>query len=480
MMTDLEFDQLLESTLMTRGTQTGGDSLADRVMTDVRATHQRGSMVPALDSRAWPPTRGSLADPAMARGLRLALVALLALVLTSGALLAGRELLDRVQPVPPELRGVLTTRMSLPDDRPATDVLVMPDGRLLLLHHPIDGSIALVVDLGSGGMTPVVTSDPDFTPLMSAVLSTDDVLLVGVSGEDGVARILDPETMEVGPPIPMLAPRHGGAITALTDGRVLVTGGAASTQAPVSLASAELFDPGPGVFEATGSMTLARAGHALTPLSDGRVLVSGGSTTRDRRLSGGSPPEQISNPVSDVEVYDPTTGRFERVAELHPVARSWSGSESVPPVRMPDGRVLIFRGQQGQFCGRHGTDPIATQLFDPTTDALSDASAIPHSITTATPLPDGRIVVTGAWSFGACQEGTEYVYDAWIGIHDPASGVTLESRDPRSGVASLSMDTDREYYAAAPLLDGTIALISHPGVFGAFQEVAAPVIDVVE
>src|SRR6267142_1053489 len=69
--------------------------------------------------------------------------------------------------------------------------------------------------------------------------------------------------------------RVGPTATLLTDGRVLVAGGST----PEGLTpTAELYDPATGAWTLTGSMSVGRAYHNATLLTDGRVLVAGGST----------------------------------------------------------------------------------------------------------------------------------------------------------------------------------------------------------
>ena len=68
--------------------------------------------------------------------------------------------------------------------------------------------------------------------------------------------------------------------TLLTDGRMLIAGGSWRD------GSAEVYDPKTGTFTRTGSMTTdhefhtatARYSHTATLLSDGRVLIAGGSS----------------------------------------------------------------------------------------------------------------------------------------------------------------------------------------------------------
>src|SRR5438552_5453921 len=68
--------------------------------------------------------------------------------------------------------------------------------------------------------------------------------------------------------------------TMLSNGRVLVAGGAGprpETFPYPGLASAELYDQATGNWTVTGSLNDGRLLHTATLLSDGRVLVAGGS-----------------------------------------------------------------------------------------------------------------------------------------------------------------------------------------------------------
>ena len=63
--------------------------------------------------------------------------------------------------------------------------------------------------------------------------------------------------------------------TRLSDGRVLVSGGSNGVG---NSASAEIYNPALGTWSLTGSMSIPRYYHTGTQLSDGRVLVAGGHT----------------------------------------------------------------------------------------------------------------------------------------------------------------------------------------------------------
>lgn len=71
---------------------------------------------------------------------------------------------------------------------------------------------------------------------------------------------------------------YGHTATRLSNGTVLIAGGAGTGIPALILAAAELFDPNAGTFSATsGTLVAAREYHSATLLTDGRVLLSGGA-----------------------------------------------------------------------------------------------------------------------------------------------------------------------------------------------------------
>ncbi len=76
--------------------------------------------------------------------------------------------------------------------------------------------------------------------------------------------------------------RTGYSATLLTNGLVLIAGGA---QGNVAVTWAELLDPLAGRLTDTGGLSTARAGHTATRLNDGRVLVTGGTDESGNALA---------------------------------------------------------------------------------------------------------------------------------------------------------------------------------------------------
>jgi len=152
----------------------------------------------------------------------------------------------------------------------------------------------------------------------ATALSDGRVLITGGRNTAGIviadAEIFDPNTDESSAVAPMATARVDHTATLLKDGRVLITGGSNATG---TLKSAEIFDPSTGTFSAvSGSMNMARARHTATLLSSGKVLIAGGDVT----------PTLVDPNGTDVtgtaEMFDPSAGTF---GDLVLLQRSRSG-----------------------------------------------------------------------------------------------------------------------------------------------------------
>jgi hypothetical protein len=74
----------------------------------------------------------------------------------------------------------------------------------------------------------------------------------------------------------LTTPRAGQSGTMLSNGKVLIAGGSNSAG---YLTSAELYDPSTGTFTLTGSMRTPRASHSATALTNGEVLLAAGENS---------------------------------------------------------------------------------------------------------------------------------------------------------------------------------------------------------
>ena len=163
--------------------------------------------------------------------------------------------------------------------------------------------------------------------------------------------------------------RAGHLATLLQDGKVLVVGGAGSSEATQK--SAEIFNPTTATWSFTGSMTATIVQAAAVCLSDGRVMVI-----------GGTPINQNS-----VEIYDPSTGLWSSAAI--PTLSNSTLQDVVAHV-LPDGRVLALIG---------GYSTVAeVRIYDPSTDIWTDGPPAPPVTSSwsglvSTPLPGGDLLV---------------------------------------------------------------------------------------
>jgi hypothetical protein len=268
-------------------------------------------------------------------------------------------------------------------------------------------------------------------------LSDGRVLLVGTGSEPstgaefGVAEIFDPATgrlqrLEEAPVIRRWAGR--GAVL-LSDGRVLLTGGTefdadGGNDRP---APAEIIDPSSGSITIVGQMVHPRYGHTATLLEDGRVLLAGGDV-------GGNITEQ--NPPA--ELFDPQSGTFRAIdplqhARLYHVA-----------TRLYDGRVLLSGGLDGT------TYVTEAEAFDPASETFDVVGSMSHSRVdhSATLLDDGRVLLVG----GNALDDRGFISDdalASAELFDPATGAFSEID---------GLTTERSQHAAVLLSDKRVLI----------------------
>lgn len=231
----------------------------------------------------------------------------------------------------------------MPGEMGAHSLELLENGKVLALGG-IEHSVGLY-DPSSGTWASAGASATSRESYPSALLGNGKVLLVG--GWDGSAlmdsvELYDPLTGSSSSTGSLMAPRVASTAAVLADGRVLVSGGHATADGSTGLvASAEIYDPSSGSWSVTVEMATKRVRHTATLLSDGRVLVVGGSPNRT------------------TEIYDPSTGSWSRTA------RTIEHREWHTVTLLNDGRVLVAGGASG-ISGREFLIASA-EVYDPAT-----------------------------------------------------------------------------------------------------------------
>ncbi len=165
-------------------------------------------------------------------------------------------------------------------------------------------------------------------------------------------------------------------VVRLPDGRILVAGG--TTTGKQVVASAEIYDPGTGQFISTGSLLTTRRKHAGAVLSDGTVLIMGGTTDRTD-----------STVLQSAESFDPATGRFQASAAMR------SPRFKFTAVSLPDGSILVAGGSEE-----------TVEVFDPRAGqfrAVANGQQGLRLFPTATLLADGSVLIAGGYSGNGSQ-----------------------------------------------------------------------------
>ncbi|MHC4378809.1 MAG: Kelch repeat-containing protein [Planctomycetota bacterium] len=259
----------------------------------------------------------------------------------------------------------------------------------------------------------------------ATALEDGRVLITGGGGGDLLfpegevdCELFDPLTRTFSPTAPLGEPRTTHTATRLQDGRVLVVGGADS--AGVVSDTCEIYDPATGSWSPAASMFFGRVGHTATLLDDGRVLVTGGLATYENAMVDPGP--AYASAQAHAELYYPNGNFWVSAANLMVSPRSGHTA-----TLLDDGRVLLFGGINGVIFSAFGSplpgNTNTADVFDPASDAFSDAGSVPvaRSFHAASKLGDGRVLVTGGLVTQTTFLGSIFAV-ADCDLYDPQAG----------------------------------------------------------
>jgi alpha-tubulin suppressor-like RCC1 family protein len=253
----------------------------------------------------------------------------------------------------------------------------------------------------------------------------------------------------------MATPRQNHTATLMTNGKVLVAGGS-SNGGTTSLATAEVFDPATSTWTSVATpMISPRQLHAAIQLgtvanatTSGKVLITGGLQPPNGTLHGST-------------LYSPTAG-------------TWTAAQSMPSgfnrhlqtiTMLGDGRVLVTGGMANAAV-------IASALvYDPEANSWATAGTMSSArrYHTATPLVapgnaalHNKVLVVGGNAGGATSLAS-------VQLFDPATSTWSEP-------AGMQLGTPREGHTATALANGNVLVTG--GKNGATMHTEALVFDV--
>ena len=249
------------------------------------------------------------------------------------------------------------------------------------------------------------------------------------------AQTYDPIADAWTPVAPMSIGRGGHTATLLADGTVLVVGGDVGKgyENATPTASVERYDPRTNRWSPAAPLAVTRLGHTATLLRDGRVLVAGG------RSSGAQPaPVSDGDTTATAEVYDPAADRWAPAGSMPGWRGECCGRQTA--TLLQGGRVLVT-----------GTSQATAALYDPAADRWATTgpmTAIRGGSFTATPLPDGRVLVAGGTAYSG--GGDDLGIVASTEVYDLATN---------AWAGAAPMNSPRHSHVAAALPDGRVLVV---------------------
>ena len=291
-------------------------------------------------------------------------------------------------------------------------------------YDPLTAKLTVLgsVTARDGAVQAMVGTDPPRVVVLGGAISGVGATFVEVIDERGIDLFDGPELA-----------RTDSTATALTDGRVVVVGGTVPGSLQPSGEIDMIAEDGASldISKLDGPLTTPRAGHTATRLGDdvgAPVLIVGGL-------------DAAGAPIALAELFKPLSGA---------ILATFTATMSVPrhghaAALMPDGSVLIIGGLDAA-----GMPVRRLELFS-VDGGFIDAGDLPAEAgvieIAATTLPDGRILLTG----GRTAPDQPPVSSAYIARLDPHDGQV-------DVVATDHMHTARAAHQAVALCDGTVLI----------------------
>ncbi len=308
----------------------------------------------------------------------------------NGVFLNSAELYDPV-------KQTFVPTASMKSRRVGHSATLLPNGKVLiaggLAGRTGPGIVATteIFDPATGSFTWGPAMSAARSGQLAVALADKKILLVGGESYDEQAlatvEVYDPASNHFSVAASMKTPRVAHAAVVLLDGRVLVTGGVKNQSS--ALASSEIYDPKTGSWQPVADMTAAREKHSATLLPDGRVLIIGGS------VDGGW------RPVRTAEIFDPRTNKFKVIGNMRSPRFKIPAAAAI----LRDGKVLLAGGAA------------EVEIYDSATGKFSPGGSVgePHYFAAATPLRNGRVLVSGGYSSSPGRaNGPLSTEQAWI------------------------------------------------------------------
>ncbi len=261
------------------------------------------------------------------------------------------------------------------------------------IYDPIANTFTQVASLLGPRAGHAAATLPDGRVMVAGGTTNFTDLATAITGVLNTVELYNPvtNTWAAGPNIG--GRRLVPAITRLSTGRMMVSGGVEVTLflgiplAVTSTNKAQLYNPATNTWSNAANMPAGRAYHhdSQVTLADGRVLLSGGVLVPD--LVNAANAASIDN----ADIYNPATNTW--------LATTMSQTRTAhSATRLADGRVIVCGGSQGLLSAPTTTDTVAS--FDPSTNTWTDLAPLtmPRAGHTAALLPDGLLVILGGGS----------------------------------------------------------------------------------